>query len=972
MDLNLKLQQILPVERIKTRLIDRYAFASDASHFYLVPKAVVMPISTAEIQQLFAFSRENNVNLTFRAGGTSLSGQAVTDGILVDLSRHWRSIKPENEGKTVRVEPAVIGANVNVSLKKYGRKMGPDPASITAAMMGGILSNNSSGMCCGVQHNSYHTLKFIKFILPNGHLFSTENKADYERFLTEENGISEGIKTLRQSVLDDADLTELIRAKYKQKNTTGYGLNAFLDYEHPLDILAHLLIGAEGTLGFIAEAVLETLPDLPHKITGMLYFKNPEIACQSIDALTKLGAEALEFMDRPALRSVENRADVPPILRTLPDEAAAILCEFQSDTEGSLFEKFEKAKAVIDGLDLLEKANFTQNGYEQAAFWKIRKGMYPSVASVRASGTATMLEDLTFPVARLGEAIVDVQALFKQFNYPDGIIFGHAKDGNLHFCIAQDFSTEKEINRFKLFNDALFSLVLDKYKGALKAEHGTGRAVAPYVEAEWGSAAFGIMKQLKTLVDPNYLLNPDVIITQDKNLHLSNLKIMPAVEEEVDKCVECGYCERRCPSRDFTMTPRQRIGIRRALKRLEADNQLKTHKEILHDFQFDGMDTCAVDGMCATDCPVDINTGELIKRLRRENHSVSANKTAVFVAKNFKFLEGSARFALKSGFVFNAVLGKNFMKTLTLTVKKVVPEFPLWTAEIGRPPSLKIKNYKLKIKINSKLTSELIADGQHIGRINSPAINEGTDIDNGRIYSPEALKAFYFSSCISRMMGGDIFDTFNSVCKKANVKLLTTNELSGVCCGQIFSSKGFTDAYKLTANATMEKMWLYTEGSKIPIVMDVTSCTHSFQTSRPYLTEENKLRFDALKIMDSIDFAADVLLPRLTIKNKKKSIVFHPVCSVSKMGLLPKIQKIGRFCAEKAHIPTFSGCCGMAGDRGFYYPKLTEAATKIEANEVNEAVYDGYYSSAKPCEMSLSAAVGKSYESVLKLLDEVS
>jgi D-lactate dehydrogenase len=960
MDLNLKLQQILPAERIKSRLIDRYAFASDASHFYLVPKAIVMPINTSEIQQLFAFSRKNNVNLTFRAGGTSLSGQSVTDGILVDLSRHWRSIKPENDGKMVRVEPSVIGANVNVALKKYGRKMGPDPASITAAMMGGILSNNSSGMCCGVQHNSYHTLKFIKFILPNGNLFSTESQDDYKRFLIEEKDIAEGIDALQKSVLNNADLTQLIRAKYKQKNTTGYGLNAFLDYEHPLDILAHLLIGAEGTLGFIAEAVLETLPDLPHKITGMLYFKNPEIACNAIGALTKAGAEALEFMDRPALRSVENRSDVPQILRTLPDEAAAILCEFQSDTEGSLFEKFNEAKTVIDALDLLETANFTRNAYEQAAFWKIRKGMYPSVASVRASGTATMLEDLTFPVARLGEAIVDVQQLFKEFNYADGIIFGHAKDGNLHFCISQDFSTEKEINRFKLFNDALFSLVLDKYKGALKAEHGTGRAVAPYVEAEWGSAGFAIMKALKTLIDPNYLLNPDVIITQDKNVHLSNLKIMPVVEEEVDKCVECGYCERRCPSRDFTMTPRQRIGIRRALKRLEADNQTKIHKEILNDFQFDGMDTCAVDGMCATDCPVDINTGELIKRLRRENHSNSANKTAVFVARNFKLLEGSARFALKSGFVFNAVLGQNFMKNLTLNIKKIVPEFPLWTSEIGRPPSLLIKNYKLKIKNLGDLASD-------------ENVRETLEVSlTSEMSEASEAKVVYFSSCISRMMGGDIFDTFSSVCHKANVKLLTTNELSGVCCGQIFSSKGFLEAYKLTANATMEKMWLYTEGSQIPIVMDVTSCTHSFQTSRPYLNEENKLRFDKLKIMDSIDFAADVLLPRLTILNKKKSIVFHPVCSVSKMGLMPKIQKIGKACAEHADIPTFTGCCGMAGDRGFYYPKLTEMATKIEAEEVNQAVYDGYYSSAKPCEMSLSAAVGKSYESVLKLLDEVS
>ncbi len=959
MDLNQQLRAILPAERIRTRLIDRYAFAPDASHFYLVPKAVVMPVSTAEIQDLFAFSHKNGINLTFRAGGTSLSGQAVTDGILVDLSRHWRTVKAENDGKTVRVQPAVIGGNVNVSLKKYGRKMGPDPASINAAMMGGILSNNSSGMCCGVQHNAYHTLKYIEFILPNGLLFSTENPLDYARFESEAFDIAEGIKILRGSVLENAELTALIRAKYKQKNTTGYGLNAFLDYEHPLDILAHLLIGAEGTLGFIAEAVLETLPDLPFKITGMLYFKDPETACHAIGGLTNAGAEALEFMDRPALRSVENQKGVPTILKHLPDNAAAILCEFQSDTEGGLLEKFAKAEEIIGQLDLMEAVNFTRDAHEQAVFWKIRKGMYPSVASVRASGTATMLEDLTFPVKRLGAAIIDVQGLFKRYNYDDGIIFGHAKDGNLHFCIAQDFSTAKEVARFEAFNDDLFALVLNKYKGALKAEHGTGRAVAPYVEAEWGSDGFEIMRQLKALIDPRNLLNPDVIITKDKNMHLSNLKIMPVVEEEVDKCVECGYCERRCPSRDFTMTPRQRIGIRRALKRLESDNQKNIHAEILKDYQFDGLDTCAVDGMCATDCPVDINTGELIKRLRRENHSQSANKTAVFVAKNFGMLETSARFALKSGFLINSFLGKNTMKGLTTTIKKVLPEFPLWTDEIGRPPSLRIKNSKFKINEDAvKIKNSKF-------KINGDVMPDTSQV-------LETTKVVYFSSCISRMMGGDILNTFQNVCKKANVKLLAFNELSGVCCGQIFSSKGFAEAYKITANATLEKIWFYTEGGTIPIVMDVTSCTHSFQTCKPYLTEGNKLKFDQLLIMDSIDFAADILLPKLTIQNKKKRIVFHPVCSVSKMNLLHKLQKIGQSCAEVADIPTFAGCCGMAGDRGFYYPKLTEAATTIEAQEVNQNVYDGYYSSAKPCEMALSAAVGQRYVSILKLLDDVS
>ena len=935
MNLSQQLTQIFPHERVKTRLIDLYAYASDASHFYLIPKAVVQPINVVEIQQLFAFSHKNKIHLTFRAGGTSLSGQGVTDGILVDLSNYWRKVLPENNGTQVRVEPAVIGANVNIALKKYGRKIGPDPASITAAMMGGMLSNNASGMCCGVAQNSYHTMKYITFVLPNGLIFNTENPNDYIRFEKEAAPIAEGLKILRGSLLGNTALVERIRKKYKQKNTVGYGLNAFVDYEHPLDILAHLLIGGEGTLAFIAEAVMNTVPDLPYKMTGMLYFDSPEAAGEAIPSLKNTGAEALEFMDRASLRSVETLKGLPDFFKNLPTRAAAILCEFQHNTEGGVIEKYQKAVSVFDTLPLLFAPNFTQNVDEQALMWKVRKGMYPTVAGMRAKGTSALLEDFTFPVERLGEAITDVQALFEKYGFDNGIIFGHAKDGNLHFCISQSFATEKDVLHYENFNEDLFDLVLNKYDGALKAEHSTGRAVAPYVEAEWGSDAYAIMKNLKALIDPDNLLNPGVIITQDAIAHVHHLKVMPIVEEEVDRCIECGFCEKRCPSRDLTLTPRRRIGVRRAIKRLENEGDTATKDALLKEYQYDGMDTCAVDGMCALDCPVDINTGDLIKRLRRENHSPSANKMALRLAKNFGLIENTARFALKSGFLMNDFLGKNAVLNVTKTMKKAVSGMPLWSNHISKP-------------------------------------TRSTDLTTFEKLPNPDLQILYFPTCISRMMGGDIVETFINVCKKANIQVHIPDTIKGTCCGQIFSSKGFTDAYKYTANQTIEKLYENTEGGKIAIVMDVTSCTQTLINCRNYLTDDNKTRFDSLQILDSIDFAADMLLPRLTIKNKKDNIVFHPVCSVYKMGLMGKLQAIGKACAVKADIPTFAGCCGMAGDRGFYYPKFTQAATALESAEVKENSYDGYYSSAKPCEMSLSEAVGKNYQSILKLLDEVS
>ena len=927
-----KLLTILPKERVRARLIDRYAFASDASHFYLVPCAVVQPISIDEIKKIFEFSHRENIHITFRAGGTSLSGQAVTDGILVDLSNYWRKVVPENDGETVRVEPSVIGSNVNLALKRFGRKIGPDPASINAAMMGGILSNNSSGMCCGVIQNSYHTIRSMTFVLPNGMVFNSGLSEDYAKFEHEAPHIANELRNLRGEILSNPPLVERIRKKYRQKNTVGYCMNAFIDFEHPLDILVHLIVGGEGTLAFIAEAVLHTVPDLPYKMTGMLYFENPEIACNAIYALKNTGAAALEFMDRASLRSVESMPGVSALLKELPSHASAILCEFQENSDHELAEKYENAKPVFAGLPLIVAPDFTKDPNQQAMMWKIRKGMYPSVAGMRARGTSALMEDFTFPVDRLGQGVVDVQKLFEKYNYENGIIFGHAKDGNLHFVISQSFFSEKDIAHYKEFNDELFDLILNKYDGALKAEHSSGRAVSAFIEKEWGNDAYQVMKRLKNVIDPANLLNPGIIITEDKLTHVHHLKMMPVVEEEVDKCIECGFCEQVCPSRDLTLTPRRRIGIRRAIKRLEASGDFAVVQSLLKDYKYEGIATCAVDGMCATQCPVDINTGDLVKRLKRENHSGFQNKVANSIARHFGFFEFVAKAALLAGSGVNSLLGKGFMKNVTSGLKRIVPATPVWSNHIRKPAK--------------------------VGRAQKPAAGN--------------QQVLYFPSCISRMMGGDIVDVVMSVGQKAGIDIKIPDDIHGTCCGQVFSSKGFAEAYRITANKMINALWKSSGEGKIPIIMDVTSCTQTVKSCKSYLTDENKARFDQMAFTDVIDFAADTLLPRLKITKQKGPVAFHPVCSVYKMGTLKKMQMIGDACSTNAYVPLFTKCCGMAGDRGLYHPELTASATKTEAEEVKQVKYQGYYSTSRTCEMALSEAVGENYESILKLLDEVS
>ncbi len=932
-----ELEKILPAVRIKASLIDLVSYASDAGFYYLRPKAVVLPASEEEIVKLFQFSKEYNIPLVFRTAGTSLSGQSITDGILVDLSQNWRKVAIENDGNLVRVQPGAIGAIVNSYLSKVGKKIGPDPASINSAMMGGIISNNASGMCCGVSKNSYHTTKFIRFILPNGKTYTTENQSHFQLFIDENTALADHLLAVRKQLLANPVVFDRIRKKYKTKNTVGYAVNSFIDFETPLEILAHLLVGAEGTLAFIAEAVMETLPDYKVKSTALLYFPTVYAACDAIVPLTQSGAAAVELMDRPSLRSVEHIEGLPTIIKELPRGAAALLIEYHGNTIEEVNRQIDDFLTISDDLALLNPAIFTSIANEQALLWKVRKGMFPAVGAVRASGSTVILEDIAFPVAKLGDAIGDLHKLFDDYGYANAIIFGHAKDGNIHFVITQSFNTLEEIDRYDRLLKDVVHLVVDKYDGALKAEHGTGRNMAPFVEKEWGEEIYQIMKSVKEMIDPANLLNPGVIINSDKNAHIAFLKELPTVEEEVDRCMECGFCEHKCPSRDITLTPRKRIVVRRELLNLKNRGQKFEYKKLLDQYQYQGLDTCAVDGLCATACPVDINTGDLVKRLRRENHSEFANRAALFTAKNFKLVTSLVKIGLTTGVTLNKIFGVNTMINLTASLKNVIPAFPLWSNQLAV----------------------------------AKALNAPTSIREVK------QSVVYFPTCISRTMGNqlpsekDVMQTFLDVSAKANIQVIIPSALNNYCCGQIYSSKGFKSAQAFTSNATIEKLFEVSQQGKYPIVFDISSCTQTITNCRAVLSEENKLKFDVLNMVDSVDYLHDFVLPKVNVLRRKSNIVLHPVCSLQKMkGLELKFSLVAKHFAEQVNQPVFAGCCGMAGDRGFLFPELTKAATYLEASEVKKVSYDGYYSSSKTCEMALSDAVGENYHSILKLVDE--
>jgi len=933
-----ELSDIIPSSRIRSELFDRVTYASDAGFYYLVPKAVVQPVSEEEIRQLFRFSQQKKLPLVFRAGGTSLSGQSVTDGLLVDLSQHWSKVIIEDDGSRVRVQPGITGAMVNARLRSHGRKIGPDPSSISAAMMGGILSNNASGMCCGVAQNAYHTLRDLRFMLSNGHAYTISSPGDRDAFEREQPALFQLMGDIRLSIISDDVLRERIRNKYKMKTTVGYSLNAFIDHEHPIDIFAHLLIGGEGTLAFIVEAVLETIPEHPFRSTALLYFPNIHAACSAIPLLVSSGAAMAELMDRASLRSVQDMSGMPAVVSTLSEGAAALLIEFQEPDRLALTAKVDAFLAQIEALNLLHAPVFTEDPAEQAFLWKVRKGLFPAVGAVRASGTSVILEDLAFPVEKLADAVIDLQALFLTHGYDNGIIFGHAKDGNIHFVVTQSFNTPDEVDRYDRFIRDLVTLVVDRYDGTLKAEHGTGRNMAPFVETEWGPEAYQIMRRIKQTVDPTGLLNPGVIINDDAAAHLRDLKRMPAVEAEVDRCIECGYCEHRCPSRDLTASPRRRIVARRVLQNMKADGDMQAHDELLRAFQYDALDTCAVDGLCATACPVDINTGDLVKRLRRESHHPRANAIALRVARNFATAERLARLALHVGAGLNRALGAGFMSGLTTSIRRIIPSTPVWTKGLSAPPGLSV------------LREHSSSNG-----------------DGGIVYFP---------ACISRTMGTypgeerSVMDAFLSVCRQADIPVTIPDAMVGSCCSQIFSSKGYSDAWKFTANHVVDCLWKASDNGRFDIVTDVSSCAHTLQHLEPALDVDHLIKYRQMRFLDAVDLLHDRVLPVLPHTPLKRKVMLHPVCTLERNGGTPKLRRIAERCAEQVTIPLSAGCCGMAGDRGFLFPELTTSATRNEAAEALQSACDGHYATTRTCELALSEATGKDYASILFLVDD--
>lgn len=911
----------IPDERIYTDDLRLLTWGTDAGFYRLIPQIVVRSMNEDEVSRLLALADKHNLPVTFRAAGTSLSGQSISDSILIVAGKHWEKYSISEDLETITLQPGIIGERVNQILKPFGRKFAPDPASVKSAMVGGIVMNNASGMNCGTHANSDKMLLTARIVFADGTILDTSGEQSKENFRKSKPGFIEKIEQLRDYVQADEPFLSRILHKYSIKNVTGLNILPLAIYRDPFDIITHLLVGSEGTLAFLSEFTMKTGKDYPFKASAMLYFNDIKEACRAVVAMKKGPVMGAELLDKKSLESVND-----PTGRGL----TAVLTETMADTKEELYSQIKQIEGILSAFKTAVPVKFTDKEEEYAPYWAIRSGIFPSVGGTRKPGTTTLIEDVAFHIEDLPEATADLQQLLEKHGYPDACIYGHALEGNYHFIINQSFDTREQVAQYESLMNEIKTLVVDKYDGSLKAEHGTGRNMAPFVQYEWGEKAFALMKEIKTLFDPKNLLNQGVIFNDDPHCHIRHFKPMPLTNEHVDKCIECGFCEVNCLTAGFTLSSRQRIVAQREITRIKnIPEQQERLKRLKKQYAYAGNDTCAGDGLCATSCPMNINTGHLTHDLRAEllPQDSIGYQLGMWTANHFAGVKAMLRPVLTLADTAHSIIGTRNMTALAKGLRSVSGNsIPLWTSAMPKA-------------YTPKATGSLKSE----------------------------LKVVYFPSCLNQTMGTahsspdhtPLVDKTVALLEKAGYEVIFPSNMNKLCCGTIWESKGMPEIADRKAAELEEALYIATENGRYPVLCDQSPCLYRMRNT-----------MKRIKLYEPAEFILTFLCDKLEFTPIKQPVAIHITCSMKKMKLEKQLIALAGLCSEKVLVPEEVGCCGFAGDKGFTHPEVNAYALRRLRPQLEKAGIEVGYSNSRTCEIGLTTNSDIPYLSIVYLVDQ--
>ena len=984
----------VPKTAVYTDGLRRFAWGTDAGFYRLVPKIVIRSSNEKEVSRILRAASKYDVPVTFRAAGTSLSGQSISDSVLVVAGKNWERYKVSEDGKRITLEPGIIGSRVNAILKPYGHKFGPDPASIGSCMVGGIVMNNASGMSCGTHANSDRELESVRMVFADGSVLDTGDKASREAFRASHPDFIKGIEELRDEILADKELSDRIRYKYSIKNVTGLNIFPFVRFQDPFDIMAHLLVGSEGTLAFMSQVTMKTLPLPAKEASAMVYFGTIREAAEAVVALRKdidpAALDAAELLDKRSLASVDD-----PMLKDYPDkDLTALLLRVTGAGQEDLEANVNRLTDVLRGFSALKGADgdafiFSSDPAVAGKYWAIRSGIFPSVGGMRREGTTCLIEDIAFHIEDLPDATVDLSALLDRHGYDDSCIYGHALEGNFHFIINQSFDSEAEVRRYEAMIRDVAEMVVGKYDGSLKAEHGTGRNMAPFVKYEWGEKAFGVMRRVKELFDPHGLLNPGVIFNDDPECFLKNFKALPvlkpwaddskAVEPELaeiykklNKCIECGFCEVNCLSCGFTLSSRTRIATQREITALRelpdptASEQTRL-RTLEKEYSYTGEQTCAGDGLCSTSCPMGINVADLTHQLRRVNMPAGSFGHGFwnFVAGHYAGVKSGLRGALRMATAGETVLGDLAMSGLCRWLHNSI-RIPLWTPATPKayniPKSLRALVSSAAVGHDGASTVYAATEPARLGSLSKRPDSQTSEAVTGM---PTVCKVVYFPSCINQMMGlpkhhhavdKPLVEEMVSLLGKAGYEVIFPENMSSLCCGTIWESKGMPEIADRKTKELEDALWKASEEGRYPVLCDQSPCLHRM---------EHKIK--KMRLYEPSEFILGFLTDRLDFHQTDTPVAIHLTCSMRLMHKTGKMLELARMCSTNVLVPEGVGCCGFAGDKGMTHPELNKYALRKLKDQV-KGIPVGY-SNSRTCEIGLATNSGIPYVSIAYLVN---
>lgn len=904
----------------------RYCYSTDASIYQVMPQIVVCPKDKDDVVACMKVAAELEVPITARAAGTNLAGSCIGTGIIIDFSKHMNRIlgMVEKQGRYfVDVEPGVINNTLQAYLKEHGFFLPPDPSSSEISMIGGNVATKASG-ARSVQHGTMDDyLVGVEFVTAHGTVIDTLNPD------TIPTHIASGLKEVQDAIFSDPEALEKLRSKEDIKVASGYNLFAFLKYnidaaqtnmDSISNIITHLMPASVGTLGLFTRLRIEAVPIVEGTSISLVYFKDVKEAGDAVQFIKKLGAVKIELMDSISVGIV--RGKYPQY--NIPEGVSALFVEFDGEDRHIKIEQMEELVSE-KGYDISRIDSEAEDIEHMENLWAVRKALVPLLTHYAQDiKPDAFIDDVSVSVSHLADLINDLHKVFEKYGIVSAI-YGHAGSGNLHIRPMLNLNEPRNLKIFPKLADDVYEVVF-KYNGAMTGEHGMGRLRTMYLEQEWGEHIYGYMQHIKEIFDPQNLLNPDAMFS---NQHITdNVKYPTVYTSSFEKpCINCGYCKSVCP---ISRTKKGERGARSFLQLMRLresapENILGMLSETDRKDIEKQLSTCLGCLSCATRCPSHASVGDFVLNGRSGHAGAATRKMMELWAGDYdRFQELATVFGIIEPLVDNPMsrkainIGSTILAQTPLRSDRPIPKFR------KRPVS-----------------------------------------SHKQIHVEGGMNVALFAGCASRIVDDGTFEATLRVLNRSGFNVSVPEQQ---CCGLPMKDVGMMELAQKTAAANLDE---FSDESIDAIVSICASCTMELKKLPEMFADcdDARLRDAAKVVADKTHDIGEFLLSHLddsvfdgTGDEKPEKLnlkaTYHEPCHLKNLGITKQPRALIRKMVSE-YEDMEDGCCGGAGQYGFMHPVESDAIFDLKLESLKRINPDVIVTTCPSCQEQLKWEVKK-------------